>query len=65
VNSFKEEMTKLKTKIMQMQQEISKRDKDIEMLTIALQSKSSIAPPSQGGKDSNIYESFLVTQLKK
>ncbi len=38
MNTIKDDNLKLKTKVQSMQQEISKKDKDLELLTLKIQS---------------------------
>ena len=68
-NITKDENTRLKTKLQQIQAELNQRDKELEKLTIRLQ--QSMAQPSQEGggaskgQSHHYAESFIVSQLKK
>lgn len=74
-NITKDENTRLKTKLQQIQAELNQRDKELEKLTIRLQ--QTFAQPSTGAENpvistkaaSNLNhhfaESFIVSQLKK
>ena len=56
----------MKTKVQIMASELTRKDKDIELLTLKLQQihGNGSANPIQS-TSSNIFESFLVSQLKK
>ena len=66
VNAMKEEMLKLKTKMQAQTAEMAKKDKDLEILTLRVQQLQMGQPAAASQKaEGNIFESFLVSQLKK
>ena len=66
-NITKEENTRLKTKVQQIQTELNYRDRELEKLTIKLQ--QTLSAPNIGdnmsSKSHHFTESFIVSQLKK
>ena len=64
VNVMKDENLRLKTKVQTLQAELTKKDKDVEQLSMKLQQNMMFAPTNPQVKDT-IFESFLVSQLKK
>jgi hypothetical protein len=73
-NITKDENTRLKTKLQQIQQELNSRDKELEKLTIRLQQTLSqpagdgagaLGTKSSSSLNHHFAESFIVSQLKK
>ena len=74
-NITKDENTRLKTKLQQIQQELNSRDKELEKLTIRLQQTLSqpnagdgagaLGAKSASSLNHHFAESFIVSQLKK
>ncbi|CDW86057.1 UNKNOWN [Stylonychia lemnae] len=66
MNSMKDENLRLKTKLQSNIQEMTKKDKDIEILTMKLQQQQLGQSQQTSYKaEGNIFESFLVSQLKR
>lgn len=65
MNVIRDENLRLKTKLQVMQVELTKKEKDIESMSHKLQLQLNSTSNVATGKDQNVYESFLVSQLKK